>query len=206
MITKLCIVGWGRAGKDVAGVALSRYTTLRYGGSTSWAALPMVAKFLDVHPQIAWSERSSNRDVWYRLCNAYRHEDPTRLIRKVLEQGDMVCGVRDREEFFAGKEKKLWDYSLWIDRPGIMPDPTVTFSASDCDEIFVNNFHTVERYELAVQAWARKHGIELRKEDILPISVVPYPDFSEEPPWKWAAPIPDLDYRSSWEKVYLKNS
>jgi len=153
-IETLLFCGYGRAGKDEAASTIGRITYLPYAGSFSWAVLPLVAKALGIHPQVAWETRHANREFWYRKCNELRANDPTLLARMVLEQGKVSAGIRDKVEIDAVKAAHLFGRIIWIDRPGTPVDPTVTFGPGDCDEILLNDgdlekFH-VSLFELAV--------------------------------------------------------
>ena len=130
---RICIGGYGRHGKDFLAEILDRITHLRYGGSTSWAALPYVAQVLGVHPQVAWETRHSNRQFWFDYCNHLRKDNPCFLIEKVLEQGDMVVGLRDKAEIDALKERGLVGTYIWVEAwPRVITgDATVPFGPED---------------------------------------------------------------------------
>jgi hypothetical protein len=148
---RIAIVGYGRHGKDFLAEIFDATTHLKYGGSCSWAALPYVAAELGVHPQLAWEKRHNQRQFWYEFCNYLRRDDPTFLIKKVLEQGDMVVGIRDKAELDAMKEQKLVDHTIWVDAaPRItFEDTTVTFSKEDCDSVFDNSRTKESAYLIA---------------------------------------------------------
>ena len=128
---RVMFVGWGRAGKDEASAFAEQHLGLRYGGSTSWHAKEDVAKRLGIHPQSAWESRHNSRKFWYDTCNELRAKDTTVLIRRALEQGEIIAGIRDKVEFDACVEQGLFDAIVWVDRPGIPPDLTVTFTRED---------------------------------------------------------------------------
>lgn len=153
--------GWGRAGKDEAATFLSKITTLRYAGSTSWAGLPHMAKFLGVHPQQAWEERHQNRELWKTELDRLREIDQCLLARLVLETGDISAGIRDKKEIDAIKAERLFDRIVWISRVGILMDPTVTFSSIDCDEVIHNN-GTLADFHRTLVDWAGANGLPVR--------------------------------------------
>ena len=125
---KLLFVGWGRAGKDEAAAYLAKITGLRYAGSFSWAALPYMAARLGIHPQLAWETRHQNRELWKKYCDELRVVDQTLLARMALQSGDICAGLRDEIELDAVHDAALFDAIVWVTRPGIPQDPTVTFS------------------------------------------------------------------------------
>jgi hypothetical protein len=150
---KILFVGWGRSGKDEAAHYLSTITKLRYAGSFSWAALPYMAKLLDQHPQVAWENRHRNRALWKRELDKLREKDQCYLARLVLKQGELAAGLRDQLEIDAVKREKLFDYIVWIDRAGTEPDPTVTFTAKDCD-LTINNAGSLEEFRTELRSFA----------------------------------------------------
>lgn len=148
---KLLFVGWGRAGKDEAASYISTITSLRYAGSTSWAALPYMAARLGVHPQVAWETRHQNRELWKQYCDEYRTNCQSLLVRIALQSGDLSAGVRDIVEIQAIRREKLFDRIIWVDRPGIPADPTVTFTRDEADEV-LHNWGTLLDFHESLQA------------------------------------------------------
>lgn len=137
-IPTLALCGHGRCGKDSAAEWLRDNTLLTFKGGCSWTALPYVAGRLGISTEEAWATRHDNRMEWYHICNEYRKDDPSRLIRDVLKHSDLVCGIRDRKELVDAKEKGLIDLIIWIDRD-VPCDPTVTYTIDDADIVIRNN-------------------------------------------------------------------
>lgn len=153
---KILFCGYGRAGKDDAAAYLSKITGLRYAGSFSWAALPYVAARLGLHPQVAWETRHANRKAWYDYCNDLRATDPTILARMVLAQGDIAAGIRDKVELEAVKRAGLFDRIIWINRPGVPVDPTLTFDEFDpAIDSSLYNIESLEVFHSTLRALAR---------------------------------------------------
>lgn len=148
-VKKILFVGYGRAGKDEAASYVSAKTQLRYAGSFSWAALPHMAEFLGQHPQVAWDNRHKHRELWKTELDRLRTVDQCFLARKVLATGEVTAGLRDKAEIDAVKAEKLFDHIIWITRPGIPVDPTVTFSPVDCD-ILIHNDGTLEQFHASL--------------------------------------------------------
>jgi hypothetical protein len=134
----ICFVGWGRSGKDEAASTLDGVGPMKFCGSTSWQALPFIARKLRVAPQIAWETRHQNRQFWKDYCDWLRRDDPAFLIRLALEAGNIVSGIRDRVEIEQARKEKLFDRIVWIDRPGTPVDPTVTFGSEMADFVIIN--------------------------------------------------------------------
>lgn len=171
MNKRILICGFGRCGKDTAAEMLEKITRIPYAGSTSWAAKELVARRLGVHPQVAWHTRHQHREAWKVECDDLRKNDQTLLIRRALESVNedksagilagwtgIVAGVRDRLELRASKEEKIFNHILWIERPGVPRDFTVTFDMEDCDETVVND-GTLDDLQSKLFLWAEKHGL-----------------------------------------------
>lgn len=171
MNKRILVVGFGRAGKDASAFLLQNITGIPYAGSTSWSAKEIVAKKLGMHAQVCWENRHSNREHWKSICDGLRVDDQTLLIRLALASVNedkssglisgwrgIVAGVRDRLELEAAKNEKIFDHILWIARPNIPPDPTVTFSAMDCDEIIFND-GDIDDLRSKLFVWAESKGL-----------------------------------------------
>lgn len=171
MNKRILVVGFGRAGKDTAAEMLEKITRIPYAGSTSWAAKELVARRLRLHPQVAWETRHQRREEWKKICDDIRRHDPTKLIRMALETvneekssgltagwSGIVAGCRDRVELIAAKNEKIFDHIIWIARPGIPQDPTVTFSAMDCQDIIFND-GSLDKLRSTLFTWAEHHSL-----------------------------------------------
>lgn len=155
---KVLFCGYGRAGKDTGAMHLAKVTGLRYAGSFSWAALPHMARFLNQHPCQAWEQRHQNREIWKAELDRLRESDQCYLARKVLETGDVAAGLRDKKEIDAVRAEKLFNHIVWVHRPGTSVDPTVTYTARDCDSVILNNGGLFDFYE-AIERWAYEHKL-----------------------------------------------
>ena len=177
MSQKLLIVGWGRSGKDEAAGFMNDHLGLPYAGSTSWAALPLMAEKLNTHPQLAWERRHQNRQFWKDSCDEFRRNDPLLLVTRALKTsiaptyssldgrliggakfGQVVTGVRDAVEIDAAIEKKIFSNIIWIERPGIPQDPTVTYDASRATDL-IKNDGDLRRFHCNIVRWALRSSI-----------------------------------------------
>ncbi len=146
---RIAIVGRGRAGKDVSGAWFGANTPLRYVGSTSNVVCPLIARELGISAEEAWLDRHNNRMFWYNWCNEYRKDDPAKIAKVCLENGDIVVGLRDWREIEAIKELHIVDLVIWIER-NVPEDPTMTYGPEYAD-IVINNNGTIE--ELYEKLW-----------------------------------------------------
>ena len=162
---RVLFVGWGRSGKDEAAQFAERHLGLRYGGSTSWAAKELVALLLGVHPMSAWEQRHANRQTWKDYLDVLRENDPTLLIRRALDTGDITSGIRDKVELEAAVNEGLFDRIVWVERTGTPKDPTVTFSGEDVVRLggtVIENFGTLRDYHRKLVAFFREMDERLR--------------------------------------------
>lgn len=137
---------------------LAKITGLRYGGSFSWHAKAYMAGVLGVHEMQAWEERHQNREVWKRQLDHLRELDQCYLARLAVASGDIVAGLRDKVELEACRKEGLFDHIVWIERPGVPADPTVTYAPQDCDEVILN-LGTLEDYHNSLWNFADRHGL-----------------------------------------------
>lgn len=155
--SNILIVGHGRGGKDTAADFLHGHGELRCAGSSSWFALPFISAALNRPPQKCWEERHNNRVFWFEFCNALRANDPLFLMRRALQSGNVVTGLRDRVEMDAAKSSGMFQSIVWVDRPGTPVDPTVKFTQEDCTDV-IHNDGTLEEFREKVLGWAQVKG------------------------------------------------
>lgn len=151
----IAICGHGRSGKDTAAFMLSKITGLSYCGSMSWAGKGIVAKELGIPEQLAWDTRHEKRKEWYDILNKHRSNDALWLVKLCLENAKIISGLRDFEELKSSLERGYIKYAVWVSRPGIDPDPTITYNSSDCTHVLENsgdlNFLNKQIYQLAIE-------------------------------------------------------
>ena len=155
---KILFVGYGRSGKDTAAQFLHGRGALRYGGSTSWAALPLMAAYFGRHPMEVWDCRHVCRETWKRQCDGFRSQgDQCILIRRALETGNMITGVRGLPEIDAAIAEKLFDSIVWIDNPRVAKDFTVDFGQDKATDVIRNN-GSLAKFYAHVLDWAKGKG------------------------------------------------
>ena len=151
----IAFCGHGRSGKDTSAFVFSKLTGLPYLGSMSWMGKGIVAQALDLPEQTAWDTRHNRRMEWFNILNQHRSNDPTWLVRRCLESAKVLSGIRDFKELKSSLERGYIKYAVWVDRPGIDPDPTVTYNSSDCTHVLDNsgdlNFLNKQIYQLSEQ-------------------------------------------------------
>jgi hypothetical protein len=161
---KIGISGAGRSGKDTAAEYLASITELRYVAGTSYWARHLVfarTKELGCHypdADAAWHDRHNHRQFWADVIGAYNRLDPVQLYRDCLADQDMLTGVRWRHEQAACRAADLVDLWVWIDRPGIPPDPTMDYGPEACD-LVIDNSGTLEQFHANLRAFAARFGL-----------------------------------------------
>lgn len=150
---KIGICGHGRAGKDTAAIELAKHTPLRYAAGTSYWARHIVFDYMkargypytDAHE--CWMDRHKYRELWAARIGEYNKHDPVQLYRDCLKDQDILTGVRWRHEQKACRAAGLVDLWIWIERPNFYFDPTIEFTAADCDVTILNDGTEAEYLE-----------------------------------------------------------
>jgi hypothetical protein len=162
---KIALSGPGRCGKGTAAECLAKTTGLRYVGGTSWfarsivfAAMPWWKRLWYWTPERAWRHRHKSRRFWALKIAEYNGDDPTRLYRDCLAEQDILEGVRWRHEQAACRAANLVDLWVWIDRPGIPPDPTMEYGPEACD-LVIDNSGTLAEFHHNLRSFAARHGL-----------------------------------------------
>lgn len=131
--------GHGRSGKDTAAFMFSQITGLKYAGSISWVHKSIVAQELNLPEQIAWDTRHDNRLEWRRILDNFREHDPAILVRNCIAIAPILSGIRNYVELQAAMDEGLIKIAIWVSRPGIANDPTVTYNSSNCTHVLSNS-------------------------------------------------------------------
>ena len=152
MILNLMVLGYGGHGKDYFGEILNEekgYTFI----SPSWftAANVVYPKMKHLYNSVeeCYNDRYNHREFWYRTINDYNQPTLSKVGEGIFAQYDICCGVRDREELFAIRDKKIYNYSFWVDaceRLGVTEGKgSMTVTKDDADFIIYNN-GTIEEF------------------------------------------------------------
>ena len=147
---KLVVVGHARHGKDTVANMLHLWGGLPAESSSWIAAERFVYAALTAEGykykslQACWESRVTKemRTKWYNLIVEFNKDDPTRLMKLIFEKNDIYVGLRNRDEFLAGKLERLFDLSIWIDASERLPEESgdsMTLSKQDADIIIDNN-------------------------------------------------------------------
>lgn len=138
---KIMVCGYARHGKD----QFCEYMGIPFDSSSHVALDKVIWEAMGnqyATKEECYEDRVNNRSTWYNLILQYNTPDKTRLCRDIFENNDIYCGIRDREEFLAAKQQKLFDISIWVDASGRIPPESsnsCTLTPDDCDIIVTNN-------------------------------------------------------------------
>ncbi len=146
--------GHSRCGKDTAAEYLCYLTDMQYGGSNSSVVAKYIAWGLGADTDVVWQKRHQNAAYWRKWLDTFRGTDYSRVNRMLLSNGDVSVGTRGREELCTSRRKGVIDIAVWIDRPGIAIDPTLEYSAGDCDLSVVNG-GTIEEFQAKLRNLVR---------------------------------------------------
>ena len=142
----LCFLGHGRHGKDASAIYWCNKLNIAYPGSASVLMTPLIAATNSCGHETAWTTRHENRAYWRAFCDGFRAKDPSLLARMCLGLGDVLVGLRGAVEVMAVKKECLTHAMVWIRRPGFPDDPTVEFTAGDCDFTIENGGSLLDLY------------------------------------------------------------
>jgi len=156
--------GMGRCGKDTAGIYLASGCSIRFKGSVSSIVAPLIATGLNQDVDTAYAERHENRMYWYEFCNELRRHDPTLLVKMTLSENDIVGGIRSANELFECSRLGVIDLSVWVENDRVAKDPTVEYTADDCD-IVVRNCGTLSEYYGKLRRLAGTLNLPIRNEN-----------------------------------------
>lgn len=126
---KILLLGWARHGKDTVAEILRDNHGFRFESSSHFCAehvcRPAMAELGITYGSLeeCYADRVNHRATWYEAIKAYNGEDPARLAKGILEQGDIYVGMRSAYEF--AEARKLFDQIWWVDASGrgLPPEP-----------------------------------------------------------------------------------
>jgi hypothetical protein len=119
-MSKIMLMGYGRHGKDTAADILRDHYELKIASSSYFVAekavyptLKNIYSYADL--EACYQDRHNHRKEWFDLINKYNRPDLSRMSREIFAENDVYVGLRNHEEYFAAKDAKAFDFSIWID-------------------------------------------------------------------------------------------
>jgi thymidylate synthase (FAD) len=206
---KLLIIGHARHGKDTFAELVATAMNLSFISSSEFVGRECVWN--------AWGEeryetfedmfedRVNFRSTWANLILAYNTPDRSRTATEMLRDRDIYVGMRNKKEFDACIDKKLFDYVIWVD--GIQRHPPEGKDSNqmtrDMADMLIDNNGPEENMHMAVfnlQKRLHEEGYEVNYVPLPEHAITPpnEPEVDDPLPLEWAdAPegtTPVLDY------------
>lgn len=128
---KLLVIGHGRHGKDTVCEILNTYYDYWFMSSSLFCSeLFIYAQLREIYgyssPEECFEDRHNHRQEWYDAICAYNYPDASRLGKKIFQEYDIYCGLRNKREFYAMKNTGVFDYAIWVDRSDHLPSEPKT--------------------------------------------------------------------------------
>lgn len=132
---KILVIGHSRHGKDTVCEMLQKQYGLNFVSSSLFCAervvYPMLKGFYQTFEE-CYNDRHNHRALWFNLIAHYNAKDKARLTREILNEYDIYCGLRNREELMAGYN--LFDMVIWVDASKrLPPEPSNSISVTEED-------------------------------------------------------------------------
>lgn len=144
----IIVFGYKRHGKDtVCEILEENYSFLGFMSSSQVACdtflyEQMRESFGYTTKEQCYEDRFNHRQYWYEAIRDYNTPDKTRLGRDIFSRARVYCGIRDKEEFLALKDKGLLELTIWIDASERIPEieeGSMNLDKSFADIIIENN-------------------------------------------------------------------
>lgn len=144
---KLIITGYARHGKDTVCESIVNIMGWSFESSSHILLNEVIYPVLQPKygyssPDEAFDDRVNHREEWFNLLKEYNTPDASKLGTLIFSKHNIYCGLRNRDELLAMKEKGLYDSLVWVDAASrLPPEPatSMTIHASDADYIIDNN-------------------------------------------------------------------
>jgi deoxyadenosine/deoxycytidine kinase len=138
---KILIIGHGGSGKDTVSNIIANRLDLTFTSSSRFVLENIIYPKLQNFYKSAedcFNDRRNNRELWHDLILAHNAIDKAKLIKDILYGNDIYCGLRNYEEFKAGKH--LFDYVIYVDAGiRVAHDSTMQIPKKEADFVFNNN-------------------------------------------------------------------
>lgn len=120
-LPKLLIIGHGRHGKDTVCEILKEKYGFSFESSSQFCSRLFIFDMLKDRygystEEECYADRHNHRAEWYNAICDYNVPDAARLGREIFKEHDIYCGLRNKKEFHAMKNTKVFNYAIWVDR------------------------------------------------------------------------------------------
>ena len=156
----IAFIGHGEGGKSEAAKIYCRLTGHKLIGSSSWHMREYIAKELGLSLEEAWNTRRQRRSEWRRIYRQYLEQDKARIVREMFQKGNVLEGLRSRDEFDAAKAEGLFDLVVWVECPWVKVDATQDLGPADADLVLNNDQkglnYLQDKIQTIINAWQLK--------------------------------------------------
>lgn len=179
---RLLIIGHGRHGKDTVCEILRDNHGYSFESSSKFCSKLFIYDMLkDKYgynsEEECYADRHNYRQEWYDAICDYNKKDAARLGRRMLDEYDIYCGLRNKKEFHAMKNTGVFDYAIWVDRSDHLPlesKDSMTLEQWMADYTIDNN-GTIEELELYVDRLIDHLEFKNRELDLPDANGLPHP-------------------------------
>lgn len=153
---KIAIIGRAQSGKTTFANYLSKYLNLKSSNTSDWLIevekfrREKLASILPEMSECSKFDKEQNRSWLIALGDAVCHIQPDFLIEQAFKRGDIITGIRRKEEYkFLGKDV----ITVYIDRSQSIQD-NFDIPKSEARYIILNNL-TLEALEIKAKDLAK---------------------------------------------------
>ncbi len=132
---KIAICGPGECGKAFVSRKLAELAGLKYTYSTSYGVAKIVFQELShryTTLEECYADRRNHRQVWADIIEEYNNPSGIRLYDEMLEDTDILDGIRRRSELDKCMISGMLDIVIWVHNPNVPVDPTIDFGPEAC--------------------------------------------------------------------------
>lgn len=136
---RFAVSGPHRAGKDTVCQWFALNTKLKFNGTSSFAAIPLIAQVCDASNFDIYANRHSFKMFLYHFLNGVRDTKIELLPTLTLEGSNFLCGTRSKLELISGLSK--CDHAIWVNNIDVGSDPTLEYDCQflkeTCESTFI---------------------------------------------------------------------
>ena len=125
-LPKLLVIGNARHGKDTVCEILQEKFDYKFRSSSDFCAEKFIYnelknKYGYKNYDECFRDRHNHRVEWYNMIHDYCKDDFARLGREIFAENNIYCGLRNKSEFHAMRNTRVFDYAVWVDRSDHLP-------------------------------------------------------------------------------------
>jgi len=123
---KLLVIGHARHGKDTVCEILRDNYGFSFESSSKFCSKRFLFdklkdKYGYASEDECYTDRHNHRAEWYNEICAYNIPDASRLGAEIFQEHDIYCGLRNRKEYHAMRNRRIFTYAIWVDRSEHLP-------------------------------------------------------------------------------------